>query len=105
MIEKLKEHDVIEPKTDKIVGKIGCDLREIMDKLNEVIDVVNELQTKVNKLIPNINFTQPEVKENVQKEPITLLDIFNEMGEMYSSLWNKMEDIHHDLKTKGGKDG
>ena len=98
MIKKLKEHDVIDPKTDKIIGTIGCDLREIMDKLNEVIDAVNKLQTRPENV-------QPDAKSrpvNVQKEPITLLDIFNEMGEMYSSLWNKMEDIHHDLKTKGG---
>lgn len=45
MIEKLKEHDVIDPKTDKVIGKIGCDLREIMDKLNEVVDAVNEIMT------------------------------------------------------------
>ena len=44
MIEKLKEHDVVDPKTDKVIGKIGCDLREIMDKLNELVDAVNELQ-------------------------------------------------------------
>lgn len=44
MIKKLKEHDIIDPKTDKVIGKIGCDLREIMDKLNEVIDAVNTIQ-------------------------------------------------------------
>lgn len=33
----------------------------------------------------------------MKKEPITLLDIFNEMGEMYSSLWNKMEYIQDKL--------
>lgn len=43
MIEKLKEHDIVDPKTDKVIGKIGCDLREIMDKLNEMVDAVNEL--------------------------------------------------------------
>lgn len=47
MIEKLKEHDVIDPKTGNVIGTIGCDLREIMDKLNEVIDAANELQTQV----------------------------------------------------------
>lgn len=47
MIEKLKEHDVIDPKTGNVIGKIGCDLREIMDKLNEVIDAANELQIQV----------------------------------------------------------
>lgn len=41
MIEKLKEHDVVDPKTDKVIGTMACDLREIMDKLNEVIDVTN----------------------------------------------------------------
>lgn len=41
MIEKLKEHDIIDPKTNKVIGKIGCDLREIMDKLNELVDAVN----------------------------------------------------------------
>ena len=44
MIEKLKEHDVIDPKTDRVIGTIGCDLREIIDKLNEVIDAVNTIQ-------------------------------------------------------------
>ena len=42
MIEKLKEHDVIDPKTGNVIGTIGCDLREIMDKLNEVIDAANK---------------------------------------------------------------
>ena len=46
MIEKLKEHDIIDPKTDKVIGKIGCDLREIMDKLNELCDTVNTIQTE-----------------------------------------------------------
>ena len=44
MLEKLKEHDIIDPKTDKVIGKIGCDLREIMDKLNELVDAVNTIQ-------------------------------------------------------------
>ena len=44
MIEKLKEHDIVDPKTDKVIGKIGCDLRELMDKLNELVDAVNELE-------------------------------------------------------------
>lgn len=44
MIKKLKEHDIIDPKTDKVIGKIGCDLREIMDKLNELVDAVNTIQ-------------------------------------------------------------
>ena len=44
MIEKLKEHDIIDPKTDKVIGKIGCDLREIMDKLNELVDTINTIQ-------------------------------------------------------------
>ena len=44
MIKKLKEHDIIDPKTDKVIGKIGCDLREIMDKLNELVDAVNAIQ-------------------------------------------------------------
>lgn len=41
MIKKLKEHDIIDPQTNKVIGTIGCDLREIMEKLNEVIDVTN----------------------------------------------------------------
>ena len=47
MIKKLKEHDIIDPKTDKVIGKIGCDLREIMDKLNELVDAVNILQNHI----------------------------------------------------------
>lgn len=43
----------------------------------------------------------------MKKEPITLLDIFNEMGEMYSNLWNKMEDMQAKLnkltENKGNK--
>lgn len=42
MIEKLKEHDIVDPKTGNVIGKIGCDLREIMDKLNEVIEAANK---------------------------------------------------------------
>lgn len=42
MIKKLKEHDVIDPKTGNVIGTIGCDLREIMDKLDEVIDAANK---------------------------------------------------------------
>ena len=63
MIEKLKEHDVIDPKTDKVIGKIGCDLREIMDKLNEVVDAVNELQISANRM----GFDKP--KEDKQADP------------------------------------
>ena len=70
-------------------------------KLNEVIDAVNALVYEHDK--DSDWYDGQTHPENVQKEPITLLDIFNEMGEMYSSLWNKMEDIHHDLKTKGAE--
>lgn len=44
MIEKLQEHDVIDPKTNSVIGTMACDSREIMDKLNELVDAVNELQ-------------------------------------------------------------
>lgn len=106
MIEKLPENKdkVFKTETGEYLTIPELSIpKPVSDKINELVDAVNELQTKVNKLAQNINFAQPKVKENVQKEPTTLLDIFNEMGEMYSSLWNKMEDIHHDLKTKGAE--
>ena len=56
MIEKLKEHDIVDPKTDKVIGKIGCDLRELMDKLNELVDAVNELK----KTAENRKFSKME---------------------------------------------
>lgn len=37
-------------------------------------------------------------------ELVTITDMFNEMGRLYADLWNKMEDIHHELRNKGGKD-
>lgn len=49
MIEKLKEHDIVDPKTGKVIGKIGCDLRELMDKLNELVDDVNDLVYECDK--------------------------------------------------------
>lgn len=52
MIKKLKEHDIIDPKTDKVIGKIGCDLREIMDKLNELVDAVNWLGKSETEIRP-----------------------------------------------------
>jgi hypothetical protein len=65
MIEKLNEHDVVDPKTGKVIGKIGCDLREIMDKLNELVDAVNELQATISKM------EKVERSENVQTDTET----------------------------------
>lgn len=96
----------------------------MVKKHNALVDAVNKLETMakntntvLKSLVQENNIHEKHIDElqmkvepeeceipaeNVQKEQITLLDIFNEMGEMYSSLWNKMEDIHHELKTKGG---
>lgn len=84
MIEKLKEHDVIDPKTDKIIGTIGCDLREIMDKLNEVIDAVNKLQTRPENV-------QPDAKSH----PVNVQDKFAEQRKWIGKLcrfWNFKDD-------------
>lgn len=101
MIEKLDRHIKTEENGIRISRPpthAGC-----IDKINELVGAVNELQTKVNKLAPKINFAQPEVKENAH-EPITITDMFNEMGRLYADLWNKLEDIHFELRNKGGKD-
>ena len=70
MIEKLKEHEIVDPKTNKVIAMIGCDLHEVMDKVNELVDTVNNLQT-TNTHIQNdlYEMRHPNTKtrvENVQ---------------------------------------
>ena len=87
---------------------------ECLEKLNEVIDTVNRLEESIQGVVNNsindggrIRLLQEQIhalktrSENV-RELITLTDMFNEMGRLYADLWNKLEDIHHELKTKGG---
>lgn len=103
MIEKLERHTRVEKGLTQDI-KISCPpgQSEIVSKINELVDAVNSLRDDCNLLM---EYIAPENKcepaENVQ-EFITLTDVFNEMGRLYADLWNKMEDIHHDLKTKGG---
>ena len=108
----MKEYEIT--NRDGSFINVDCNtkiINTLVRKINELVDAVNALvyehdkdsdwydgQTRAENVQPDAE-SRPE---NAQKEPITLLDIFNNMGEMYSSLWNKMEDIHHDLKTKGG---
>ena len=110
MIEKLKiiEDDEI----DMSIGAVNTRFEdtELVRKINEVIDAVNNLQTSNAHIQKDLcEMRHPEVKaaenvqedtesrsENVQK-PISLLDIHNEIGEMYSVLWNKIEDIRCEL--------
>lgn len=67
----------------------------VINKINALVDAVNSLRDDCNLLM---GYIAPENK----CEPITLIDMFNEMGRLYADLWNKMEDIHYDLKNKGG---
>ena len=100
--------DVVNKQQDIIrqIGEWGsskgeclwCDTLTEFNPKKPTISKMEKVETPAENVQPDAESRQ----ENVQKEPITLLDIFNEIGEMYSSLWNKMEDIHHDLKTKGG---
>ena len=87
-------------------------MERLYAKVNQLVDAVNVLQESMD-LVQLTLVAEPETRaENVQpdaesrsenvQEPITLTDVFNEMGRLYADLWNKMEDIHHDLKTKGG---
>ena len=71
----------------------GTHLDTLVEENNIYEKQIDELQMKV----------EPEKCETPAENvpaPITLIDIFNEMGRLYADLWNKMEDIHYDLKTK-----
>lgn len=122
MIEKLKEHDVIDPKTGNVIGKIGCDLREIIDKLNEVIDAANELQTQVAILEEHahptattkpannvqdrmIGCTTLEIPESYKNDQLTLatLDYSKRLEKENSDLKDELERTRKALdKAKNG---
>lgn len=70
---------------------------DVLEKINELVDTVNGILDYA----PLEMAMKAEPAENVPA-PITLTDVFNEMGRLYADLWNKMEDIHYELKTKGG---
>lgn len=69
--------------------------------VNSLVDAVNVLQESMD-LVQSTLVAEPDTHAENAPAPITLIDIFNEMGRLYADLWNKMEDIHYDLKTKGG---
>lgn len=125
MIEKLERHTRVEKGLTQDI-KISCPpaQSEIVSKINELVDVVNRLEESVQGVVNNsiadggrIRLLQEQIHalktrpENVQPDPetrpenvrelITLTDMFNEMGRLYADLWNKLEDIHHELITKG----
>lgn len=85
---------------------------EMQHKINELIDTVNRLEESVQGVVNNsitdggrIQSLQEQINalktrpENV-RELITLTDMFNEMGRLYADLWNKLEDIHHELRKE-----
>ena len=95
-------------------------------KINELVDAVNKLHEEaennariranheklIDTLVVENNIHEKQIDELQMKlepekcetlaenvpPPITLIDIFNEMGRLYADLWNKMEDIHHELR-------
>jgi hypothetical protein len=103
MIERLdSKMDCVEIT---VLGKhtecLGFDsAKEIGKKLNELVDAVNVLQESMD-LVQSTLVEEPDTHAENVPAPITLIDIFNEMGRLYADLWNKMEDIHRDLKNKG----
>lgn len=50
MIEKLKEHEVKDSRTGKVYATIGCDMYEIIEKINELVDRENWLDKTVEVL-------------------------------------------------------
>ena len=96
-----KQQDIIRQIGEWGSSKGECLWYDTLTEFNPKKPTISKME-KVETPAENVQPDAESHQENVQKEPITLLDIFNEIGEMYSSLWNKMEDIHHDLKTKGG---
>ena len=71
---------------------------KVIKKLNELVDVVNEIKQY-------LDWDEISGAENCEcaknaHEPITLTDVFNEMGRLYADLWNKMEDIPHELRKE-----
>ena len=98
---------------------------EMQHKINELVDAVNEIMTwrfetddehaenckcaknahksdleEALEGFPGLfksNKDEPQVDAG---DPVSMLDIFNEMQSMYSSLWNKLEDIHHELRKE-----
>ena len=122
VIQKLtiagKEYEY--PDTTALVGKIN-ELADVVNRLEESVQgVVNNsitdggrIQTMCEQLNEikqyldwnDISGEEPTMAENASvaknvREPITLIDMFNEMGRLYADLWNKMEDIHHELKKE-----
>lgn len=113
-----------------MIGKLDMTGRTIYEntaiaKLNEVIDNINRLEESVQGAVNNsiadggrIRLLQEQihalkttmannanVAENCEcaknaHELVTLIDMFNEMGRLYADLWNKLEDIHHELRKE-----
>lgn len=125
MIEKLDRHI----KTEENGVRISCPPThaDCIDKINELINTVNRLEESVQGVVNNsindggrIRLLQEQIhalktrSENVQSDPesrsenvhelVTLTDMFNEMGRLYADLWNKLEDIHFELRNKGEND-
>lgn len=95
----------------------GGRIQGLKEKLDAVVNMVNihegeidKLQMKVEpeKLSQFVNAADLEKQDDPETRPenvwelVTLTDMFNEMGRLYADLWNKLEDIHNELK--GGKD-
>lgn len=93
----------------------GARIQGLKEKLDAVVNMVNiheseidKLQMKVEpeKLSQFVNAADlekqddPETRPENVREPITLIDMFNEMGRLYADLWNKLEDIHHELRKE-----
>lgn len=109
MIKKLDRHI----KTEENGVRISCPPThaDCIDKINELVDAVNgildyaplEMAMKAEpKTRPENVQEDPESGPENVREPITLIDMFNEMGRLYADLWNKLEDIHYELRNKGG---
>lgn len=76
-------------------------VEKLYAKVNQLVDAVNVLQESMD-LVQSTLVAEPDTRAENVPAPITLIDIFNEMGRLYADLWNKMENIHYELKTKGG---
>lgn len=91
MIEKLPNFDSTEASIYHV--------EKLYAKVNQLVEAVNVLQESMD-LVQSTLVAEPDTPAENVPTPITLIDIFNEMGRLYADLWNKMEDIHYDLKTK-----
>lgn len=129
MIEKLKIPKSINwddtpvglMERHKIIGNLYETVNELVDAVNEIKQYLDCDEISGENTAENCKCAKSAYKSDLEEAlegfpglfksnkdeplvdavaPISMLDIFNEMQSLYSSLWNKLEDIHHELRKE-----